>query len=129
MENEKTTFQTMKYIYTKSDDYKIIYANGIYGGITLQGELCFDLFQEYRPGVKEEIHKIEKDGRIGDRINLESEIDGQQPDQAVMIRERKIGITMSIDQARSFVQWMTSKINNYELLIKQTGGKSQDESQ
>ena len=69
------------------------------------------------------------DGNIGDIISLKPEIDSQLPGQPMLIRERKIGITMNIDQARSFVQWMQKKIDDYEKLLKKQKEKTQDEKQ
>ena len=110
--------KSVRFIYTKSDDYKVIYANGVHGGVSLQGELTFDLFLEQRGPTKAEIHEIDEDRILGSRIKTEPEIEPQEPDQAVLIREKRIGLVLSRDFAENMANWMLGKVEQIDLAVK-----------
>lgn len=128
MSNEDSRGTTVKFVYPESDDYKIIYANGVYGGVTMQGEIMIDFFQERHVPVKMEIRSIE-DGEIGKPT--EREMDLPEPtDGLVFIRERKIGITLHPDQAESIANWILDKVNQARAAMERKGqesGSSEDQ--
>lgn len=124
MEDQEALPKTIKFVYTYSDDYKTLYVNGIHGGVTSQGEVSFDLFQERRRAIKAEIHKVNKSGKLGKRIKVESEIE-ESLDEVAIIRERKVGITMTSDAAESIANWMLEKVKQ----IRETERKIQERTQ
>ncbi len=104
-----------KVTYTKSPDYKLVYVNGVYGGITGKGELRFDFFQEFHPYPEEEILEITDDGKLGAPEPEDSE-------QFELIREKQIGIVMSMGFAQSLLQWLKDKVETYEKIKTELGG-------
>ena len=108
---ERRIPETIKFVYKKSDDYKSIYANGAQGGITVRGDFKFDLFHEYLLSPEEEIYKLTDTGDLGDKIE-------EEQDQKVMVRELKVGLTMSIQQAKSLADWLIRRITETEEFLE-----------
>jgi len=100
---------TVKVVYTEAPDYKVIYANGVYGGVTGREELRFDLFQEYHQFPNEEQRKINEDGTIGDPIPNE-----RDSGQLELIRERQVGIVIPISFAETLHRWLGERIEAYK---------------
>ena len=99
----------VKFVYKQPDDYKIVYANGIYGGPTPRGEFKFDLFHEYGPAPESELHYVKEDGSVGGKVESEASVE-----EAIVIRERKIGVVMELRHAKNIASWMLTKIQEIE---------------
>ena len=119
---------SVRYTYTNAPDYKVMYVNGVHGGNTATGELRFDFFQEFISPPDEDIHKVDTDGRV---LSAESE---NPPEQVEFIRERKVGIIMTMGFARSLYDWLGDKIGNFDAMqaelvakISQTEGGDKDD--
>jgi len=99
--------RSIRISYPASNDYQTIYVNGAYGGITPDGtELTFDLYREYSQPIEYEIRQIHGI-RIGDPISKQSQV----PE---IVRERLVGIVMSLDKAEILANWMLNKINKFK---------------
>ena len=103
-ENEEEN--VIKFFYERSPDYRVIYVNGVHGGITSRGALKFDMFIEHVKTPNEVIHSITPDG-------LGPEID-RNPKNPPITRESQIGVIMTISQAKSFASWLQNHIRNFE---------------
>ena len=101
------SIERVKFIYTKSPDYKVAYVNGIYGGLTAKGELKFDFFQEFSPFPDEELFEVTPDGRKGEPIqpDLQQEVE--------VIREKQFGIIMTMSFAKALCGWLDEKLDTY----------------
>jgi hypothetical protein len=127
---KESNLKSVKYTFTNAPDYKVIYVNGVYGGNTTKGELCFDFFREFRPFPDEEIRELDADGRI---LPQETK---DLPEQVEFIRERKIGIVMTVGFARSLYEWLGDKLSDFESMqsefhqiISQSEGGDEDENE
>ena len=85
------------FTYQNADNYQIIYVNGAQGGLTGNHEIQFDLYQESRlPPEK------------------------QSSDSPELVRERKVGIIMSMTTAKAVHQWLGGKLEQYEQISNQS---------
>lgn len=103
---------TIRFEYVRSDDYRIIAANGAHGGLTSRGDFRFDLFVEGPKAPQSVAHSITPDG-LGPEVERE-------PTGRIVERELQIGVIMSPAQARSLAQWIMSRLN----AMPSEGGKS-----
>jgi len=126
MTTEEPLPKTVRFIYTKSDDHKVIYANGIHGGITLQGEVAFDLFLEQRLATKAEVHSIKEDGTLGPKTKTEPEIEPPEQGQAIVIREKRVGVILSRDAAKNIAEWILKKVEQIDNVKQKTAVEEQD---
>jgi len=100
----------IKFHYVKSTQFRVIHADGAYGGITPQLGLFLSFFNERLPIPRVLVHSVKPDGSLGEQISAECESkDG-------VIREEEIGVAMNVVVARALVQWLQDKIQEVERL-------------
>lgn len=95
--------KTVKIKFRKSNDYKIIPVTGVWGGLSPNNEVVFDLFIERH--LNPEFIEIEIDEggkKVGER---------QEGEQA-FIRESQIGIVLRPDIAYSIGEWLMGKAHD-----------------
>jgi len=96
-EKGKVTFS-----YNKPDDYKIIYVNGVYGGLTPRGDICCHFFLEYNKlPSKQEFGLI--GGKIGERVEKKGKT-------LQVNRDLKVGIMLKADCAEDIANWLLEKV-------------------
>ena len=110
--------QNVRISYPASNDYEVIYANGAHGGITPDGtEIKFDLYQEYGQPPEYETRQIHG-VKMGDIVS-------KQPATPDIVRERVVGVIMTLDKAEVLANWMIEKIQRFkeerDLILKQMG--------
>lgn len=96
---------TVKYIYTKADDFKTIYANGIIGAWTAKREILCDFFLEHLPPIPpEEEYEITADGKVGKLLSKRSSV------ADLVEREIKISILLKVDDAEVIGNWILDSV-------------------
>ena len=99
--------QKVRFNYKKADDYRIIFANGAYGGFTPRKELMFHFFHEYKETPETEVMAI---GEDGSPVPIRKDI----PEEIEMTRELKVGIVLTIEEAFSIGRWMLDKVEEFK---------------
>lgn len=95
--------EKVKLIYNKPEDYSIVFANGLYGGVSPRGDIHCHFFVESRPLPIEQEFKLSEDGKIGEEI-------GQSVSPVTIIRDLKVGIIVEPDVAQSIAEWLLDKV-------------------
>jgi len=109
MDSHETSAEglTVKFIYSKSEDYKLHYINGAYGGLTPRGDLICNFFFEYRELPEEEEHIVE-----GDQLRLKTE--GINAGPREVLRDMKTGVIMTPAQAEKLANWLMEKVVEFK---------------
>lgn len=94
----------IKFIYRKSEEYKTYFSNGALGAISPRGDFEFNLFFEHGELPKEEVMDIE-----GGQLKPEDEI----ITDLTIIRDLKVGIIMTPQQAENLGNWLISRVEEY----------------
>ena len=123
-DNKQDADQNVRISYPASNDYKVVHANGAYGGITPDGtEIKFDLYQEYSQPLEYETRQIHG-ATMGDII-------GKQPATPDIVRERLVGVAMTLDKAELLAKWMMGKIQKFkeehDLIPKHIGDEGNEQ--
>ena len=100
--------QKVKFEYIKSNSFRVIHADGAYGGLTPRLGIFLSFYSERPPIPKVIVHEVGPDGTLGDELKLERQT------REGIIREAEIGITLDVEVARTLVAWLQEKINNVE---------------
>ena len=87
--------------YKKSQYYRMIHVDGVYGGLTPRGTIIASMFSE-RPPIAKSITQSVVDGRLGEEIGRDS-LEG-------IVREVDVGMVMSKSMAQKLVGWLQEKI-------------------
>lgn len=98
----------VEFRYNEAEDYKVVHGSGAYGGINGQANITFDIYTEYQPPPETEEKRI-KGKKLVD-VPKEDEEDGK----AVVNRTKQIGVVMTLEEAKSFVDWLQGKVNDLE---------------
>ena len=110
-QNEKVVIN-----YLKTKNYRTYHVDGIYGGITPDAKLYVELFVQRSVTPQVVVHKIKKDGTLGEEIS--------RTGKKGIIREIESGIIMDIEVAKAFRDWINRKIEDYNKLGKIYRSKS-----
>ena len=99
----------VKYLF--ADDYAPAYANGAWGGMTPQGEICVHFFLDRAPLPNTEQYEVEGDSLKGPLVTAPA-----HPDMAaVAVRQIVAGITMSPKTARALVEFLQARLGEMEI--------------
>ena len=103
--------------YIKANQFRVIHADGVHGGLHPRGNIQMSFFSERVPIPKRVSHEIDEDGKLGKEIVSERETrDG-------IVREVEVGVVMGVSEARSLVKWLQQKIRAYEKLHRDRGAQ------
>lgn len=89
--------------YVKDSDFRVVWADGIIGGVTPSQHIHFALFSE-RPAIpRRVVHKVDANGALGDPV----------PEKTVgrnaIIREMSYDVIMSAETALNVGHWLISQ--------------------
>ena len=101
--------------YQYDPDYRVVAANGIFGGVTPKGELRMDFFVEYNavPGPGEIAYKAEGDKWAETTI----------PQSPKLVRRIQVGVLVSPHHIDSFAKWFRDKAQTIKLQTEELKGK------
>ena len=97
---------TIKFIHQFPDDYRIVPANGAWGGVSPRGDLLMHLFVEHSQVPREEIQIVKEDGSLAPLKKTTKEIE--------VMRTMQIGVVLNVEQAVSIAKWMLEKVEKYK---------------
>jgi len=95
--------ELVKFVFVKSPDYRIVAVNGVWGGLTPQGQLKLDLFIDSVITPEFITHGIREDGRLGEEIQRE-------PPGKIITRELQVGVLLPISVAETMVKWIVARV-------------------
>lgn len=107
MPSEETTPEKIRIKYRKSEDYRIVHGSGVYGGLTPEGSIKFDIYTEYQPPPDEEIKTVGEDGKL-------TPLEETNEKSITIERERQVGVIISVNQAKSIINWLRDKVETIE---------------
>lgn len=109
-EGEKKTIDQVRFHYIKSNSFRVIHADGAFGGLSPRGGIHMALYNERLPIPRETVHEVTPEGKLGKEIRPE------RVAREGIVREVEVGVVMSIDTTRSLIEWLTRKVEEAEKL-------------
>ena len=112
---------TISYDYIKGNNFRVIHADGIWGGNAPQrGVIHMDVFSERWPIPKRTVNQFTEKEGVGEEI-FEERIS-----RNAVVREIEAHIVMNIAVAIKIRDWLSDKIENYERVNKEAEAKGGD---
>lgn len=105
MDNNKIQYKTH---FVKTNDFKTSNVNGIFGGLTHNGQITMHHFIERNVLPKEITYEIDKN------LDVQTPIEVSREQKDGLIREVQGALLMDIDMAKSIIVWLQSKIQEFE---------------
>jgi len=113
------TPKKVRYHFLKSNAYRAIHADGVFGGVTPRLTIAATFFNERHPLPDQTVHEIKEDGTIGEEIRSERiSRDG-------LVRELEANIIMDAGFAKVLVNWLNEKIEFIENAIKEAKAEAE----
>ena len=100
--------------YEYAEQFKTIYANGVWGGPNAYGDIVMNLFVEKAKPPEESKHAIREDGTLEEKSRV--------PSKDIIVRELQVGIFLNLNVARSIKNWLDQKIKVMESSIAEKKG-------
>ena len=113
--NEPKTPENIELQYLKTSNYRTYYVSGVFGGGTPNGNIYMELFVERAPTPKIVVHKLGKNGSLGEEIKREG--------KTGIIREVEAGLVMDLKTASLLKEWLSEKIEQIEKRFLEQGDK------
>lgn len=115
-EQNSTKLAPLEVHYIKGNFFRVVHANGVFGGITPKNEIQMDFFSErwaIPQVVRYELSQTaEIEGGQFQQLSLGNEIDREGKDGAV--REVEVGVTVSLETAKSMLNWLKKNVEQLE---------------
>lgn len=89
--------------FDRDPEYRVVVANGAWGGPTPRGEIMFDLFFEHAD-VPEEISYMATPDGLGPEV-------ARTPQTNYIIRDALVGVVMTPENAESLGRWLLEKVS------------------
>jgi len=97
--------------YIKSNFFRVIYADGAFGGINPQGLIRMALYNERTPIPQTTVQPVTPEGRLGDEL-----IDRRTAREG-FVREVEVDVLLNINTAKSLIVWLQDKVKVLEAAI------------
>jgi hypothetical protein len=94
----------IRFHYIKSNDFRVVHSDGIFGGLTPSGDIFFSLFSQRPPIPQITVQAIKETGELGDEILAE------RVSKDGIIRQLEVGISMRPDVAEAMVKWLQDRL-------------------
>lgn len=101
----------IKIRYLKAYDFKISLATGVYGGITHNGLININFFNERAVIPNSQIVEIDENG-----VPVGKAIDEKDGD---VMRELQSGLLLDINAAKVVINWLQGKVREHEQIFKE----------
>ena len=110
---KETLPEKFDFHYIKSNGFRVVHADGVWGGPNLRGYITMSFFSERHPIPRRLTHEVKPDGKLGQEIDREIR-DGT-------IREVEVEVMVDLAMAKSLNSWLAEKIQILENRHKADG--------
>jgi len=100
----------LKFDYIKSSQFRVVHADGAWGGITPRGGVFLTLYCERPPIPQQTVHEI------SDSMELGPELPEERVARDAVIREAEVGVLMDLVTAKALHRWLDDKIKTLDAL-------------
>ena len=106
------TAQRIRYHFIKSNHFRTVLAEGVYGGISPTGKIRMTFFNERTALPQQTEHALTSDGRVGAEV-----LDGRVSRDGI-VRELEVDVVVDIDNAKKIHHWLGQKIDELSKLLE-----------
>jgi hypothetical protein len=104
----------IEFDFIKSNLFRVIRADGAFGGLAPNGVVHMALYSERQPIPTKVVHTVISNTQLG------PEIQEKRQGRKAIVREVEVDVTMDVGQAIVLRDWLTDKINQYQQIAGPT---------
>jgi len=112
-----TDVSKVKFQFSKSSEYRLVAATGVWGGPMPAGQIRIEFFVDHAAIPAAVTYAITPEGKVGEEVERE-------PSDRTIARELQMGVVLTPDTAESLVQWLQDKLR----LIKRPDEKAAEKT-
>ena len=98
--------ENIDFHYIKSNDFRVVHADGVWGGATPRGYITMSFYSERHPIPRRLTHKISPNRTLGKETDRDC--------KEGIIREIEVAVMMDLSMAKAFIPWLNEKITVLE---------------
>ena len=92
--------------YLKANDFRVVHADGVWGGVAPRGYITMSVFSERSPIPRKMVFDVTPDGQLGPETSRDS--------KEGIVREVEVEVVMDVPLAKSLIEWLKDKIEFFE---------------
>lgn len=115
--NKETSPPNLTFHYIKANAFRVVHADGIWGGPTPRGYITMSFFSERAPIPTEITHASRPAKTLAGVLGPEL---GRKSKEGI-IREVEVEVVVDLPMAKGLITWLQGKIDFLEKLSTQTG--------
>jgi hypothetical protein len=96
----------VKFHYIKSNDFRVVHVDGVFGGVTPTGDIFVSVFNQRPPIPNVTVQPVKENGELGEEILSE------RVSRDGIIRELEVGLAMRPDVAEAMIRWLQDRLGN-----------------
>jgi hypothetical protein len=112
VESDESLPDKLAFDYIKSDQFRVIHADGVWGGLTSKLKIFMTVWSERPPIPTHVVHSVDSDGSLGAEI-----LDERISRSTDSVREVEAGIVLDIGLAKAMIRWLEAKVKSAEEVI------------
>ena len=106
MADETKVPSQVEFFFELDKDYRIVAANGVWGGITTRGQIHLDFFVEKQAIPDSVVNQVKEDGVIGEIISIRP--------QKKIVRRMQVGVILSEHEAGNLAEFLKSRLEELQ---------------
>ena len=107
--------------FVKSNNFRVVTASGVIGGITPTGQISVSVYNERPPIPKRVVHRVLPDGSLGPEIEAEREC------RDSILREVEFCMILDHDTAMKMAVWLRRAAGQLAEMFEQQQSESQEQ--
>lgn len=104
----------LTFYFEKDPAYRLVAANGVWGGVTSRGDFKVEFFVESLATPEKVVNELVRGAgktELGDEVQ-------RTPSERRLVRTLQFGIVCSLDNAQSFGEFLIKKVQEYRTLAE-----------
>ena len=103
---EESPPESIEFHYIKSNSFRVVHADGVWGGLTPRGYISMSFFSERNPIPRRITYDVTPEDMLGQETGRDS--------RSGFIREVEVEVMVDLDMAKSLIRWLEDKIGILE---------------
>lgn len=104
----------IKFHYIKSNSFRVVHVDGVFGGLSPTGEISASLFSQRPPIPQLTVQTLKSENELGDEIVAE------RVSKDGIVREMEVSLVLSPQVAEAFAKWLMERVEQHKKLKADT---------
>ena len=101
---------TIPFHYVKSNFFRVVHGDGVYGGVTPRGLLAMNFFSERLPIVERMVYRVDEGGVLGEEVRL------QRMQKDGVVREIEVEVMLDLANTEALIAWLGDRVTELRQL-------------